>query len=151
MNSAFFAGVVHAREKAERCAGGLELARGAVGHEEEAGIVAGVDYLDFAEFRIETHEDRGDVAATGLFALAPVVLVHAGCEFIEGQAGDGHGAKGGAEAGGHHGGGQPFASHVSYSHEQAAVGLFDDVEVVAADFVAGDGAEGDGVAGNFRQ
>ena len=69
----------------------------------------------------------------------------------EGQAGDGHGAERGAEAGGHHGRSEAFAGDVRDGDQEAAVGLLDDVEIVAANLVAGDGAEGDRVAGDFRQ
>ena len=115
------------------------------------GIVAGVHDFDSARLGIEAHKDGGHIAATGLFALTPVVLVHAGCKLIERRPGDGHGAKGRAEAGGHHGGGESFASHVGYSDQQAAVGLLDDVEVVAAHLVTGDGAEGQGIAADVGQ
>ena len=79
-----------------------------------------------------------------------MVLVHARGQLVEGRPGDGHGAESGAEAGGHHGGGQAFAGNVGDRDQQAAVGLLDDVEIVAADLVAGDGAEGQRVAGDIR-
>ena len=44
-----------------------------------------------------------------------------------------------------------FAGYVGHGDEQAAVGLRDDIEVVAADLIAGNGAEADRVTGNRRQ
>ena len=113
--------------------------------------MAGIDHFDLAQFRVEAQEDGGDIAAAGLFALAPVVLVHAGCQFVEGRAGDGHGAERRAEAGGHHCRGQAFAGNVGDGDQEAAIGLLHDVEVVAANLIAGDGAEGQRVAGDVGQ
>ncbi len=49
----------------------------AIARNQEAGVVAGVDHFDLAQLGMEAQEDGGDIAAAGLFALAPVVLVHA--------------------------------------------------------------------------
>ena len=70
----------------KRRAGCLELAGGAVARNQEAGVVAGVDHFDLAQFGMEAQEDGGDIAAAGLFAFAPVVLVHARGQFVEGRA-----------------------------------------------------------------
>ena len=105
--------------------------------------MAGVNDFDFAGLGMEADEDGGEIAAAGLFALGPMVLVHARGEFVEGHPGDGHGAKGGTEAAGPDGGGEAFAGDVGYGDEKAAVGLRNEVEVVAANFVAGDGVEGE--------
>ena len=79
--------------------------------------MAGVDHLDLAQFGVKAQEDCGYIAATSLFALAPMVLIHARGQFIEGRAGNGHGAERGAETGGHHGRGQSFARDISH-HDQ---------------------------------
>ena len=113
--------------------------------------MAGVDHLDFAEFGVQAQKDGGYVAPAGLFAFAPVVLVHARGQLVEGQTGDRHGAECRAEAGGHHGRGEALAGHIGHSDQQAAVGLLDDVEIVAADLVAGDGSERQRVASDVGQ
>ena len=68
-----------------------------------------------------------------------------------GGPGDGHGAESRAEAGGHHGRGQAFAGNVGDRDQEASVGLLNDIEVVAANLVTGDGAEGHRVAGDVGQ
>ena len=60
-------------------------------------------------------------------------------------------AKRRAESCGHDGRGQSLARHIGNNHQQAAVGLLHNVEIIAAHLVAGIGAEGDRVAGNLRQ
>ena len=143
--------VAHSGQKAQGRAGGIELDRRLARRDQEPGIMAGIDHLDFARGRMQPEKDRRDVAPARLLALGPVVLVHARGQFVERRPGDGHAAKCRAEAGGHDGRGQPLAGHVGHGNQQAAVGLLDNIEIVAAHFVAGVGAEGDRIAGDLGQ
>ncbi len=63
----------------------------------------------------------------------------------------GHSPERGAEAHGPDGGGKTFSGHIGHGNEEAAVGQGDQVEVVTADFVAGDRAKSHRVAGDGGQ
>ncbi len=139
-----------AGQHTERGTAGAEQARFTGGTVEEGRIVTRVDDFELMGGGLETAENGGDIAAAGFDAFLPVQGVHAFGDFGEGEAGAAHGTEAGAEGHADHGGGEPFAGDVGQDHHEAAVGQGDDVDVVAANFVASGGADIERIAGNVR-
>ncbi len=145
------AGVGHVREQAKRRAGGADPVSDSVGGEDEAGIVTGVEHLNLGACWIEAGEDGGDVASARFLTLLPVVLVGLACECFKGNAARGHGAKGRAKAGGHERGGQTFAGDIGDGEQDISVGMGEDIDIVAANLVAGFRADGERESGQIGQ
>jgi hypothetical protein len=125
--------------------------RGLARLNQESRIVARVHHLYLAGLRVQPEEDRRHIPPPRFFALGPVVLVHPRRQLVQRHSRHRHRPEGRAEAGGHDGRSQPLARYVCHRHQQAAVRLLHNIQVIAAQLIAGNGAEAHRVSRDRRQ